>query len=208
MNGRSAKNIRPRIGLLMATELEAAPLISEHGFEALEPTPFPAYIHGDVVLVISGIGKGNAAAAATWLLLEFSPKRVVNAGAAGSTGDASALGDVFQIERVLDADRTRLNADGDEAFDVALLGEGPSARLATQDHPVTSGDERESVSAMAELVDMEGATIAQVCARFGVAVHLIKFISDIHDGHSIAANIVRLRAAFCKQLLTQLASIA
>ncbi|MDT8390904.1 MAG: hypothetical protein RRC34_10395 [Lentisphaeria bacterium] len=191
---------RDLIGLLMATELEAEPLISEHGFAAAGEHPFPTYSHGDVVLVLSGIGKANAAAAAAWLITTFAPRRVINAGAAGATGHDTDLGDIFQIDTVFEFDRPRLRGEGVETFSPSLIAGPPALRLATQDHTVTSAEERRWVSQFAELVDMEGAAVAGTCDRFGVPAVLIKFVSDTHDGHSIADNIIWLRDTFCDQL--------
>lgn len=192
------------IGLLMATELEAAPLISDYGFAASGDMPFPTYSRGNVILVLSGIGKANAAAAAAWMIITFDPRWVINAGAAGATGNDCDLGETFQIDTVFEADRPRLRGEGIETFSPVVFDVFPTLRLATQDHTVTSAGERRQVSQFAELVDMEGAAVAATCDRFGVPAHLVKFVSDIHDGHNIAENIVSLRSEFCKRFYAYL----
>lgn len=193
------------IGLVMATELEAKPLISDYGFAVSGNTPYPTYVNDPVVMVISGIGKAHAAAATAWMMTTFTPEWVLNAGAAGATGNACSLGDMFQIDTVFEADRPRLDGEGIESFSLAGVDGLPTMTLATQDHVISSAKERRRLGQFAGLVDMEGAAVVGTCRQFCVPVSLIKFVSDIHDGHNIAENIVRLREDFCERLYHWLA---
>ena len=97
-----------------------------------------------------------------------------------------------------------MNGQGVETFSVCCTDSLPTATLATRDRVVTSTEERCQVAQYAKLVDMEGAAVAGICDRFGVPVSLIKFVSDSHDGHNIAENIIRLRGAFCEKLFARL----
>ncbi|MFW2366544.1 MAG: hypothetical protein ACN4GW_09015, partial [Desulforhopalus sp.] len=70
------------------------------------------------------------------------------------------------------------------------------ATLATQDRAIISVEDRREVSTLATLVDMEGAAVAQTCAKMGVRCLLFKFISDTPEhpeGEDIFANIKRYR---------------
>ncbi|MCK5801813.1 MAG: hypothetical protein KAI66_03225 [Lentisphaeria bacterium] len=190
-------------GLVMATELEALPLISGGGFARVGTAPFPVYVKDAAVLVLSGVGKSNAAAATAWLICQYKPRRVCNAGASGATGDALELGQVFQIGEICEPDRPRLRCAGSDPLRADPIADLPTARLATQDH-VVMDEERRRIESKADLVDMEGAAVVQTCRSFGVPVHLVKYVSDVHDGHNISDSIVLLRDAFCCQLRDQI----
>ena len=71
------------IGLIAATRLETDPLISLLGLSAELSDPFPVFQSHDVRLIISGVGKVNAAMAAAYLILRAPMKCVCNLGAAG-----------------------------------------------------------------------------------------------------------------------------
>jgi Nucleoside phosphorylase len=56
-------------------------------------------------MVISGIGKAHAAAAACYGCLTFVPKTVVNAGAAGALDSSHPAGGIYQISKIIEHDR-------------------------------------------------------------------------------------------------------
>lgn len=76
---------KPVICLVMATLLEAKPFIKGLALKRISARPFPVYQGGDLVAVISGIGKANCAMATACACLEFNPRVLVNLGAAGAT---------------------------------------------------------------------------------------------------------------------------
>ena len=55
----------PLIGIVMATMLEAEPLIESLKLSKIEDKPFMLFQSTEHILVISGIGKANAAMATT-----------------------------------------------------------------------------------------------------------------------------------------------
>ena len=73
-------------GLIMATRIEADPFIQGLKLEKMENSFFHVYSNDDVTLIISGIGKTNAAMATTYMISTFSPNRILNPGACGSLG--------------------------------------------------------------------------------------------------------------------------
>jgi adenosylhomocysteine nucleosidase len=195
------------VGIIMATELEALPLIEKHNFYPICCTPFPAYQCGRYILVISGMGMSAAASATTWLIMQHDPICIVNAGAAGSTTGEMKLGAVCQIQCVCGGDQSSFAPMRDLVYEIPTTEDLPAARLSTHDNPVVTEEERKAVSRVADLVDMEGAAVAQVCQRFGKPVRLIKFVSDSDASHSIPQNITALRGGFCETLLTYIGSL-
>ncbi|NLC71733.1 MAG: 5'-methylthioadenosine/S-adenosylhomocysteine nucleosidase [Desulfuromonadaceae bacterium] len=72
------------------------------------------------------------------------------------------------------------------------------------DRPVKDLLNREQVARCAELVDMEGAAVAQTAHRFHVPCYLFKYLSDTpgpEAGVSMAARIRVLRGLFCQYFL-------
>ncbi len=188
------------IGIVVATLLEADPFIKRLLLEKYEDDPFAVYGNDRVRLILSGIGKANAAMACTCLIMTSHPRLILNVGAAGAADSGYLLGECCHISKVIEPDRPDI---GSGKFHVHLpqTFEGfQMAVLATQDRPVTDDLERREVSLHAQLVDMEGASVIQTCARFQTRCYLFKFVSDAPDDTErldIQKNILQCRKGFC-----------
>ena len=181
------------IGIVMATRLEAQPFLK--GLKADEPKehPVPTYRSDRTVLVISGIGKVNAAIATTYCHLAFRPDLILNLGAAGSTGPSHGRGDMLHITKVVEYDRPHLGSNASRVHIPEVLSGFPTATLATQDHAVVDERSRKKVAAVADLVDMEGASVVHAARTFGIPCYLFKFVSDTpdHTGESDIIDYIR-----------------
>ncbi len=179
-------------GIVMATMLEAAPFISGLGLALEKREPFPVYTSGDMALVISGIGKVNAALAAAHLIQAKNIRTLHNAGAAGGLRDTIHARDIFHITEIIDWDRPKLiNREIRRIIPDRIEG-FTGASLATLDRPVISRGEREKVGQAAKLVDMEGAGFVQACRAYKVQGYLWKIVSDTAEHEAdrdIIANI-------------------
>ncbi len=185
------------IGLVMATRLEAAPFVSGLDFRAEAIGPFTAYTAENLVLIISGMGRTNAAMACAGLCLRFSPACLVNIGAAGAAaGDGFALGDIYHVSEAVEPDRLHFRTGLPFRHEPDMLPGFRTARVATRDQAVVAPDSRRSMAALAELSDMEGAAVIQAARKFKLPCFLFKFVSDTPE-HStdteIPANIRRYR---------------
>jgi adenosylhomocysteine nucleosidase len=167
--------------MIMATFIEARPFIELTPFTRLDQTLFPAFQHEDMILVISGMGKVNAAMALTYGLINFRPDYVLNAGAAGATTLSTSLGDVYQIDSAIEYDGINFKTGKPPVYTPAIISGFQTATIATQDIPVIEKKYREIVSFSAALVDMEASAIIQVCKMFQVRCHVFKFVSDTPD---------------------------
>lgn len=91
--------------LVVALDSEARPIIHALGLKARTPRGvFPVYLHDDVSLVVSGIGKVNAAAATTYLHLvtgEQADEGWLNVGVAGHANQPIGTG--AMAARITDA---------------------------------------------------------------------------------------------------------
>jgi nucleoside phosphorylase len=180
----------------MATLSEAKPFIVELSLIEDTSHPFKVFSGKGVLLLICGIGKANSAMATAYCCREFSPGVVINLGAAGSTVNSHSLGEICHISEVYEFDRPVFATGQPHHTRTDTLPGMKTAILATQDRAIISAEDRREVSSLATLVDMEGAAIAQTCARMGVRCLLFKFISDTPDhpeGEHIYANIKKYR---------------
>jgi adenosylhomocysteine nucleosidase len=175
-----------------------------------------------VVVARSGVGKVNAAIAATLLLERFTPSAVLFTGTAGAIDKNLNPADVvigtgvgyhdngIYANRGFNRNPTRNPVSGavDPAFfpaDPALLaaarraaktvqpargprtdGDAPKIReglIVTGDAFVANADRRKDLQKdlNAAAVEMEGAAVAQVSARYGVPTIVIRSITDHSD---------------------------
>jgi len=176
------------IGIVMATVLEASPFIA--GLEQVEKKPFRIYRGTNNIVIISGIGKVNAAAASVYLICRYAPDCLYNVGAAGAVDHKYKVGDILHINRIVEYDRpnladsgfTEVNADIFDGFELAVL--------ATRDRPVISAEDRQQTSEKADLVDMEGAAFLRACKKFSAKSYLFKIVTDTPE-HSKDSDIIR-----------------
>ena len=199
----------PLIGLIFATITEAKPFVQGMGMERIESTPFSVFEKaraenkpfekGRIVLVISGIGKANAAMAAFYCCQTFHPALICNLGAAGATVDSFAPGDILHITEAIEYDRPELRSQKPHVHTSHTLEGFPVAKIATQDTPVVDSNKRKEIASFAKLVDMEAAPIIQACDKFQTKCVIFKFVSDtpVHTHvDDIIMNIKQYRTPF------------
>ncbi|WP_193062256.1 5'-methylthioadenosine/S-adenosylhomocysteine nucleosidase [Oceanobacillus oncorhynchi] len=156
-----------------------------------------------VVLMLSGIGKVNAAMSATILHERFNPDKIINTGSAGGFAENLEVGDVVISTDVLhhDVDATAFNyvygqvpgmpavyTASSDLIDLAgkvVLESGIQAEtgiIATGDSFIQREDQtavvRERFPEMLAL-EMEAAAIAQVCYQYQTPFVIIRALSDI-----------------------------
>ncbi len=183
----------------MATMLEAKPFVLGMHMQEVEKRPFSIFQADPFCLVISGVGKANAAMAAAYCCKKYHPACVINLGAAGASGMLHHLGDIFHVNKIIEPDRVDVPAGKTPVYEPHVIKGFKTATLATSDKPVITSEQRKEISGIADLMDMEGAAVAQACALFDTRCLLFKFISDtpehVEDGH-IVKNIRRYRTPF------------
>lgn len=142
-----------------------------------------AYVPRTLPVVVTGLGKTAAAVATTRALAESDtpPRLVVNIGTAGALRDG--LTGLHLPGAVLNHD---INADAIRALgydprDLLAVEGGDATVLATGDVFVTDPAVRSALAARAHLVDMEGYAVVYACREAGVAVRLVKHVSDNAD---------------------------
>ena len=159
-----------------------------------------------MVLVLSGIGKVNAAVSTSWVIHQFAPDCIINTGSAGGLGKGLKVGDVVIGETVAhhDVDVTAFGYVWGQvpqlpaafASDENLIRQAEKAAQVFDGAAVTqglivSGDRFvHSSEGVAEIrshfpevkaVEMEAAAIAQTCHQLEVPFVIIRAVSDSAD---------------------------
>ena len=173
----------------MATMLEAGPLIEALGLELLYASPYAVYSGARLKLIVSGIGKAHAAAATAHLIEGHQPALVISLGVAGSLNDSFALGEICQAMAACEPDRIEVLSGRMPEFMFTSLCDFRRVRLATMDKPASTPTERAALADLAELIDMEGAAVAQTAATYGLSCGLIKIVSDTPAEPNILKNL-------------------
>jgi adenosylhomocysteine nucleosidase len=168
----------PLISIVMATMIEAKPFVMGMSLKEYGGKPFPVFRNDNIRLVISGIGKANAAMASAYCCREFNPSCICNLGAAGAVGFSHPLGEIFHITKIFEHDRPKLRSDKPMVYKPHVLDGFQNATLSTGDRAITDPEERMEISRFADLVDMEGAAVVQACRIFETKCYLFKFVSD------------------------------
>ena len=159
-----------------------------------------------MVLVLSGIGKVNAAVSTSWVIHQFAPDCVINTGSAGGLGKGLKVGDVVIGETVAhhdvdvtafgyvwgqvpqlpavftsDSNLIRQAEKAAQVFDGAAVTQG---LIVSGDRFVHSSEgvaEIRSHFPDVKAVEMEAAAIAQTCHQLEVPFVIIRAVSDSAD---------------------------
>jgi len=147
-----------------------------------------AYLDPDLPVLITGMGKVNAAAAvATVLAREPRPSLVLNLGTAGALRPGRT--GLHEIATVIqhDLDTELLKTLTGETCGAPLSLAPTGAVLATGDTFVSDEAVRARLAARADLVDMEGYAVASAALDAGLPCRIVKQVSDEAD-ESAARN--------------------
>ena len=189
------------IGAVIAMDSEAGALLDAMDVEnILTVHGKPLYIgkafQKDVLLCVCGVGKVNAAVGAC-AVLEKGADLVLNFGVAGGLNERTELTEVYLIEKAVqyDFDLTQLNGgevgtlDGETEHFLPLFAPAaldyPRRALGSGDRFNDSAADHALLARLgADLRDMEGAAIAQVCKYAGVPLVSVKAVSDVYGAGS------------------------
>ena len=172
------------IGLVFATLQEARPFLAMCNAGQSITNPFTIYQTAtapQLRIIISGMGKVAAAAAAQALILSHQAQIVINAGACGALRDAAelAVGQLVNVSTAVEGDH-ELFGKRPQAIQCCdqLSLSLPTARLVTCDRPVFDVQRRNACAKLGDVVDMEGAAIARVTDWYQIPCQMIKGITD------------------------------
>ncbi len=187
------------LAIVMATMMEAKPFVHGMGLVNIEQKPFSLFRSGNIFLIISDIGKANAAMAAAYCCHKLEPNCIFNLGSAGATDASVSLGEVFHIIKIIENDRLDLISGTPCVHEPDVLKGFKTAMLSTTDKAILNPEERKDRAKIAGLVDMEGAAIVQAAKLFETRCYIFKFVSDTPkhtQGEEIIKNIRLFRSSF------------
>lgn len=162
------------------------------------------YKNVDLIVAKCGIGKVNAAICAQTLILKFAPDQIINIGVSGGTEDME-IGDVGVATGLIqhDVDTSPIGdpvgfISGIDIIEIPasktitdnLLKAAEQAGTHAKQSIFATGDQfatRDKIKSIksqfnANIVDMEGAAIAQTCYKSDVDFGAIRVVSD--NGHA------------------------
>lgn len=171
-----------RLGIVVAMDIEAAPIIRDHNLSRDVVHGLNFYSMPDLVIIISGVGIINATLATYILVNELKCANVINYGVAGFTGNLYHQQSVFSISKIYKRD-VNFTALGYEPYHFpdkpSFIQLKTDTRLPVLD--CYTSDEfigPQSIVPNNVLVDMEGYCVATVCERYSVPCMIYKSISD------------------------------
>ena len=200
--------------VIMATMLEAKPFVSQMSLEPFNKNPFPVFKKEKLLLVICGVGKANAAMATAYCCTKYRPDTVFNIGAAGALTMSKKKGEMYQINKIIEHDRPNFKNGKPSVHHPSIMKGFKCAILSTSDKAAVSIEQRKKAAVYGgEIVDMEGASIAQTCKKFQIPCYIFKYVSDTLEdieSNAIVENIRQYRqesAVFLKNQILKAYSL-
>ena len=155
----------------------------------------------NVVVVKSNVGKVNSARSCQMLIDRFNPDFVINVGTAGSVDNRLEIGDVVVANTLVQYDFD-VTPFGRKLGEIENVGESIKVKenllslfdgmdvtigcIASGDKFIVNNEEKNNIRNIfnALCVEMEGASIAQVCYLDNIPFLVIRSITDKLDGSS------------------------
>jgi len=157
------------------------------------------HLRADDRLIISGIGKVNAAAATQRAICEYQPDGIVNCGLCGGLAADIRCCTVYGVSSAVEYDFDLALVNGTDVgvkderrtpFIPVFSGGGfPMRILATGDRfNDNEGDFNLFGRLGCALRDMEGAAIADICDKAHVPLTMFKSVADVHGQGSMTGQ--------------------
>lgn len=196
-----------KIGIIVAMGKELnllLPLLADCTTTVVDGTEFHVGRIGqhEVYAMQCGIGKVNSALGASAMIERFAPQLIINTGVAGGTGGGAGILDIVVGERIAYHDVwcgpgteygevsecPRFFRSDERVANLPALGSDPTVKrglIASGDIFVSRPEEVDKIRSVypeVMAVDMESASIAQVCYKRGVPFFCMRVISDTPGG--------------------------
>jgi adenosylhomocysteine nucleosidase len=166
-SGQTAMPRKP-VAIVVAMRVEVAPLLAKMKTQPLHVDGVELFELPEAMVAVGGIGEKRARHSAELVIEHAQPKLLVSAGMAGALSPNLRVGDVGRMREVVDV------ATGDR-----YPTRGGEWVLATSPG-ISDVAEKGALLAKyaADVVDMEGAAVAQVAKERGLEFAAVKAISD------------------------------
>lgn len=186
-----------KIGIVVAMEKELMPFLELCGkYEKKVVAGNAVYTftqYPSLVALQCGVGTIQAAIGTTILIREYGVDRILNYGFVGYYDTDLQVGDIVNVEAVVDCDMDLVIAgnkpgqyddfeDASFALDYVYFANATAKirRLSSSDKFLEAGEELDKVISTfgKNLADMEGAGIAVACHKCGVPCSIVKCVSN------------------------------
>ena len=165
---------------MFATIREAKPFMEKAGITINSKITYPFFYEckidkEKIIFSISGIGISMARKCTIELIKRYTIQHVYNIGISGTINDKLYVNDLYCVSKALywqSSNRQTFPCKA-EFFD-----KKKHVTLATCIKPVFDSELRKEIAAYADIVDMEGAAIAEICDSNSITCTLIKGVSD------------------------------
>lgn len=194
------------IGIIVAEEkelLEVKKIIHNiNEIKLFEKVFYKGKIHEkEVILVKSNVGKVNSARVCQMMIDNFDISLIINIGTAGSVDNKLDIGDVVVASKLVQYDFD-VTVFGRKLGEIENVGEYISVdkgllklfdnmnvhigTIASGDKFIVNNEEKDNIKNQlnALCIEMEGASISQVCMLDGIPFLVIRSITDKQDGSS------------------------
>lgn len=184
------------LGIICALKSEAAPIVDtaviRERAEEFKPVFSGTLFGTEFALIVSGVGKVNAAISTQYIIDRYKPDALLNIGVTGALFTDTHIGELFYVKNAIEYD-----------FDLSAIDDVPCAQvdgfssplipvseelkvlgmravtLASADKFSSSEENARIIRALGgELVDMEGAAIAHTAYMNKIKLYSVKSVSD------------------------------
>lgn len=170
--------------VVMANPEESQPVIKELQLELESSVPFLTYTNAKIAVVISNIGKVNAAGATSYGIAKFMPRVIFNIGMAASLHHDLQYSDIVAVKSVFQSDVYLPFTDKKYSYFASGVGLATDISrykagvLATGDSFVDDPEISRILSKSFHLADMEGYAVARIAQLNNIPCHIYKVIFD------------------------------
>jgi adenosylhomocysteine nucleosidase len=213
------------IGVIIAMQSEADILLEQMQITKTETISQKNVFIGqafekDIVLVICGIGKVNAAIGAQIAISVYGAEKLLNFGVAGGLNDSTELCQVYQIQKAVQFDFDLVSLNGTKMGTLDEYTENylplsplnlpyPLRNLGTADRFNDSETDYLLLTTElnADIRDMEGCAIIQTAIKANIPVCSFKAISDVAKSGNTAKQYLENRSKALENLKNELKTI-
>lgn len=168
------------IGTVFATLREAKPFLERLGIKLSKTTKLPYFKshvinNKKIIICISGIGINSASKCIKYIIEEYDPGEIINIGICGMLNDKLKLKSIYIVSESVfwpDTDKGSFICNNSKLKNLECV------KLATCKKPVFDYKLKNEIAKYADIVDMEGACIAEICNKNKIPCTILKGISD------------------------------
>lgn len=132
-------------------------------------------------MLVTGAGKVNAAVAVATAINVARPRELINLGTAGGLKDDVSGTHLVSTVLEHDIDDAAIHAIAEVHCSLPINLSREGLILATGDRFIANAEDRQLLAVVADMADMEGYAIAKAAAQAGIALTVVKHVSDQAD---------------------------